>query len=57
MSDEPWKFFDYTVRATSQEKLVKLIRNMCLEMTLLKLLPGPRPTKDKCHDILQISWH
>ena len=19
--------------------------------------PGPCPTKDKCHDILQISWH
>ena len=21
------------------------------------IVPGPRPTKDKCHDILQISWH
>ena len=22
-----------------------------------QLMNGPRPTKDKSHDILQISWH
>ena len=27
------------------------------EIGLLITIPGPSPTKDKSHDILQISWH
>ena len=32
----------------------RLVLQLCLCYTLK---PGSRPTKDKCHDILQISWH